>query len=44
MKSYKDPVNVKHFAGFKLQSAYKHSPKFQSLKALCINVMFFPKY
>jgi len=42
--SYKDPVNFNHFAGFKLQSAYYHFPKFQSLKSLRIKVMFFSKY
>ena len=34
MKSYKDPVNFKHFEGVKLQSVYNHSPKFQSSKSL----------
>jgi len=44
IKPYKDPINFKHFAGFKLESVYNHSPKFQSLKSLRIKVMFFPKY
>ena len=44
IKSYKDPVNFKHFAGFRLQSVYNHSPKFQSLKSLRIKDMFFAKY
>ena len=44
IKSYKDPVNFQHVAGFKLQSVYNHSPKFQPLKPLRIKVMFFPKY
>jgi len=37
-------VNFKHFAGFKLQSVYNHSPKFQSLKSFRIKVTFVPKY
>ena len=44
MKSYRDLIDFKHFAGSKLQSVYNHTPKFQSLKSLRIKVMFFPKY
>jgi len=45
IESYKDPKNVKHFAGFKLQSVYYNRfPKFQSLKSLHMKVMFIPKY
>jgi len=44
IKPYKDLVNFKHFAGFKLQSVYNHSPNFQSLKSLRIKVMFVAKY
>jgi len=44
IKSYEDPVNFKHFTGFKLQSMYNHSPESQSLKSLCIKVVFFTKY